>query len=107
MGCPKEERVMIDFLHNFKEELLLTEHVMYPTHKDGNTLDLVFTNNSQLIHNYNCTEILLSISHHKIIEISTTYKLHITTKTKKNKKNISIQYFKILISSVKILMRKI
>ena len=52
MGCPKEERVMIDFLHNFKEELLVTEHVMYPTHKHGNALDLVFTNNSQLIHNY-------------------------------------------------------
>ena len=83
MGCPKEERVMIDFLHNFKEELLLTQHVMYPTHKDGNTLDLVFTNNSQLIHNYNCTEILLSISHHKIIEISTTYK---TTFNYQNKK---------------------
>ena len=45
-----------------------------PTHKDGNLLDLLFTNNSDIISEVNVAETLLSITHHKFIDMETTYK---------------------------------
>ena len=40
-----------------------------PTHSDGNTLDLIFTNNSNLIHTYECViPPLSSVSDHYIVE---------------------------------------
>ena len=56
---------LIDFMNtNF-----LHQHITKPTHKDGNTLDLVFTNNSHLLHSYDCIiPGLSSVSDHHIVE---------------------------------------
>ena len=37
-------------------------------------LDLLLTNNSDIIHDLSINDTLLSITHHKIIEVSTTYR---------------------------------
>ena len=73
-SCPKVIRDMADELNTFCNEFYLKQTVSKPTHKDGNILDLVFTNNMNLISNININETLLSISHHKFIEVSTPYK---------------------------------
>ena len=46
-----------------------------PTHKDGNILDLVFTNNENLIHDYSVLPVLQSTSHHSIVMVSTSLKV--------------------------------
>ena len=41
-GCYHEEREMIELLDYFSQEFHLTQYINSPTHKDGNTLDLIF-----------------------------------------------------------------
>ena len=65
---------MNETLNSFCNEFYLKQYVNQPTHKDGNVLDLLFTNNSDLISDINVTETLLSISHHKFVDMETTYK---------------------------------
>ena len=48
-----DERLMLNDLNEFCNEFLLTQTVHGATHKDGNTLDLVFVNNPELIHEVN------------------------------------------------------
>ena len=78
--CSKQIKDMTAELEHFCNEFFLTQVINQSTHKDGNILDLVFTNNNDLICDVNVNETLLSISHHKIIEVSTSYmaklKLH-------------------------------
>ena len=47
----KEEQNMIKVLYNVTLENFLTQQVECPTHQEGKTLDLVFTNNSNSLHN--------------------------------------------------------
>ena len=54
-------------------ELCLNQMITHPTHKDGNILDLILTNNKELIHSYQCVPTTKEISHHCIIEVATTY----------------------------------
>ena len=68
---------MIDDLKSFTDNYLLTQQVTGSTHKDGNTLDLIFTNNKRLFHSFNTNETLQSVSHHKIIEVATLYKSNV------------------------------
>ena len=49
-GCSSDERQMLNALNEFCNDMFMSQHVLSPTHKDGNILDLVFTNNSSLIH---------------------------------------------------------
>ena len=44
--------------------------VFQPTHRQGNTIDLCFTNDDSLVHSYNCIDVLNSVSHHKHIEFT-------------------------------------
>ena len=76
---------MVRDLGDLSSKFMLNQIINKPTHKDGNTLDLVFTNNKKLIHNYQIFDTLLSTTHHKIIEISTTYK-SLAAKMQKNEK---------------------
>ena len=76
------QKLCFSALKAFINDYFLTQYVTKPTHYQGNTLDLVFTNDSELIFDYKCVNTLLTVSHHKIIEISTsshfTSSLHIT-----------------------------
>jgi hypothetical protein len=71
-----DEKSMLNIINEMCNNLLLTQVVTGPTHKDGNTLDLVFVNNLALVHNTTAVPVLQSTSHHSIIQISTTYKAH-------------------------------
>ena len=66
------ESSMYDCLTRFININFLSQHINKATHKDGNTLDLVFTNNDNLLHSYDCiSPSLLSVSDHLIIECKT------------------------------------
>ena len=74
-GCPIEERLMLNGLNDFCNELFMSQYVNQPTHKDGNILDLVFTNNENLIHDCSVIPVLQSTSHHSIVMVSTSLKV--------------------------------
>ena len=73
-GCAKDERDMIEILREFTNDLLLTQIVREPTHYQGSTLDLVFTNNDSLIHSHEILPTPLSVSHHQVVNIYSQYK---------------------------------
>ena len=62
-----DERQMLNVLNEFCNDLFMSQHVQTATHKDGNILDLVFTNNSNLIHDCVSIPVLQSTSHHSIV----------------------------------------
>ena len=73
-GCPKAIKELNHSLHDCCNDLFLKLVVEHATHKDGNVLDLILTNNTDLVHELNINDTLLSITHHKIIQVSTSYK---------------------------------
>ena len=72
-ACPRVVKEMAASLQEFCCTFFLNQFVEKPTHKDGNILDLVLTNNSDLVHDINVNDTLLSITHHKVVEVSTAY----------------------------------
>lgn len=72
-----DEKEMIEDLQDFMNALFLQQIITTPTHKDGNVLDLVMTNNSSLVHSYECVPTARSISHHYIVEIAVQYKIEV------------------------------
>ena len=70
-GCSLDERIVLNSLNQFCNDYLISQYVNTPTHKDGNILDLVFTNNENIIHNCAIIPVLQSTSHHKIVMVST------------------------------------
>ena len=54
--CIRPIRLMAAELRCFCDEFFLKQVVNEPTHKDGNILDLVFTNNMDLISDINVKE---------------------------------------------------
>ena len=63
------EYSMHEYLSNFMSLNFLNQYITKATHKNGNTLDLIFSNNSSLLHSYDCViPALSSISDHFIIE---------------------------------------
>lgn len=75
--CPKSVREMNATLESFSSHLFLKQVVNKPTHKDGNTLDLVLTNNTDLISDIEFNDTLLSITHHKVVHLSTSYNVNL------------------------------
>ena len=63
---------MIDDLVTFKNEFYLSQEVNTPTHRKGNVLDLIFTNNSEMLHSYECNDTILS--DHYLINAKINYK---------------------------------
>ena len=84
IGATNGEKVMLNSLNELCNDLFLTQHVTEPTHKDGNTLDLLFTNNSSLIHNCVIVPVLHSTTHHSIVQIETLYKVKCENDTDSN-----------------------
>ena len=77
-GCPIEEKTILNALNEFCNEMFMSQYVNVPTHKDGNILDLVFTNNEHLIHDCSVVPVLQSTSHHGIVNVSTSLKVQST-----------------------------
>ena len=73
-GCPKEEREMIDLLQKFSNDFMLNQIILDPTHHQGNTLDLVLTNNDMMVHSQDIQPTTLSISDHYLVRLYTQYK---------------------------------
>ena len=48
----REEQKMVSSLYDFATDNFLVQHVEESTHQDGNTLDLIFTNNPDIVHSY-------------------------------------------------------
>ena len=68
------DRDMFYCISDFMSVNFLQQHITNPTHRDGNTLDLIFTNNSNLIHTYECViPPLSSVSNHNIVECQSEY----------------------------------
>ena len=71
-GATGDEGDMVRALNELTSSHFLVQQVECPTHKDGGTLDLVITNNGDLIYNFN---VLPSPkSDHFLIEVSAVYK---------------------------------
>ena len=65
----KSENSLLSSVSEFANKNFLHQFVNYPTHRDGNTLDLIFTNNPDLIHNHQSfVPALSSISDHYSVE---------------------------------------
>ena len=71
-GACKDEQNMVRSLYDVTLEYFLTQQIDQPTHKNGNVIDLLFTNNSYLIHNL-CV-IPSSKSDHYRIDLTARYK---------------------------------
>ena len=71
-GATKDEQDMIDLLEELTTEHFLFQQIMRPTHKHGNTLDLLFCNNPDFLHEYHCSATIFS--DHYIIEGATALK---------------------------------
>ena len=69
-GSSKDEQEMIEIMENFMNDHFLNQHVTDPTHKDGNTLDLILTNNPEIMYDMHITEPLKSTTHHFILQIA-------------------------------------
>lgn len=54
-GATPDERDMIELLSKFTTQHFLSQHILEQTHEAGNTLDLIFTNNTDIIHSYTVT----------------------------------------------------
>ena len=76
-GCSKDTKLMFNMLSEFTNDLCLKQYVDNPTHKDGNILDLFFTNNDVLVNDLLYPKPLNSITHHCIVEVATTYRPNI------------------------------
>ena len=70
-GASRDEQTMITELQELMEDHFLFQHIHKATQKDGNTLDLCFTNNPAFLHSYECQR--TTMSDHYIIEAYTSF----------------------------------
>ena len=75
-GSPSSTATSVDnrllqCLTEITNEHFLTQHITTPTHVEGGVLDLVFSNNSHIVHSYNTLKPLRSTSDHYVIEVNT------------------------------------
>ena len=67
----KEVRNMAAIMNSFTTEFF-EQYVTQPTQKDGNTVDLLFINKDDLILHIQVIPCLHLVSHHSVVEITTT-----------------------------------
>ena len=80
---------MACIMSDMMNEFLLKQYVKQSTHKDGNILDLFFTNNETLVHDLQIDKPLNSITHHSIIEISTQFKPNVIQSNRNSSKMVT------------------
>ena len=71
-GASKDEKSMAQILEDLANDHFLFQQVTGPTHRHGNTLDLCFSNNPQLMDDYHCRPTIFS--DHYLIEGSAIFK---------------------------------
>ena len=84
-GATKDEQQMVQELHTLTTENFMVQYVVETTHRDGNTLDLLFSNNFDLIHSFTSAHYLLS--DHHMIEFKAVYKPNISHQEEKVAEN--------------------
>ena len=72
-GSSADERIMLRALMDIAGEFFLQQVIEKPTHKHGNVLDLLFTNNLHFLHSHDTVESIFS--DHRIVECATTYQV--------------------------------
>ena len=85
-GATNDEKQMVQLLSSFANEFFMTQIISEPTHYQGNTLDLIFTNNRDLIYNCEYVSPLRSVSHHKLVEVATKLDVQIEAASSPQKK---------------------
>ena len=71
VGASKDEQSMIKCLTEFTTEHFLFQTINKATHRQGNVLDLCFTNNPAFVHSFQCQK--TTMSDHLIIEVKSSY----------------------------------
>ncbi len=75
-GASRDEKTMMSDLGDLTSEFFLTQWVDESTHRAGNILDLLFSNNPGFLHSYQCMKTVFS--DHYIIECKTTFSVELT-----------------------------
>ena len=75
-GASTEEQRMTSEIFILMNNHNLIQQIRGPTHKAGNTLDLMLTNNPLLIHSYESVPSPDYISHHSMIDVKVYFDLH-------------------------------
>ena len=108
-GASTDEQTMIKDLKSFTNEFYLEQEIVTPTHSKGNTLDLLFTNNSHLLHSYESNETVFS--DHYLVEGKINYRnsdcLKEIKRTSPNRKKYSKNFEHLNFFSEKIKWEKV
>ena len=70
-GTSTDEKVMVEDIFNLTVSHFMTQTIDCATHRKGNTLDILFSNNIDLVHSY--TPIYSGLSDHYIMEFNVDY----------------------------------
>ena len=81
INSEKPDKKCAELMLRFMDQLLLSQHVHEKTRKDISTLDLILTNNPDLVHNIEVEKVSTKISDHNKINLILNYDF----KTKYNK----------------------
>ena len=92
-GITNDEKLMANQLFELMNDFSLLQLINTPTHKEGNTLDLLLTNNIQLIHSFE-TIPTINLSDHHMINVKTHLKFNkdTTAINSSNPRNVFDQY---------------
>ena len=71
-GATREEQTMVQDLFHLAMEHSLIQLVDCPTHRAGNTLDLLFSNNAEFLHSHTSSK--TTLSNHFLPNFSTVYR---------------------------------
>ena len=71
ISSENDESQMINSIQNIFDEYFLEKLIDLPTHKDGNLLDLLFTNNTEILHSFSYDETMNS--DHYLVSCKTNY----------------------------------
>ena len=70
-GATRDEQCMVRDLYSLANEHFMTQVIDRPTHRSGNTLDLVFTNNANYVHSYSSN--ITALSDHFLVQCQVAY----------------------------------
>ena len=71
-GATDDEQTMVKDLYEFALSHFMVQQIEGSTHEAGKLLDLIFTNNHQLVHDFSSTP--STVSDHYVVEVSAHYK---------------------------------